>query len=80
LVFHAGLPLSRYVSEGTQPFFSQEMEQPGMHTDWIVYRPLRGTDMVGPLFKGGGAPRSFERVFSNEHFEIYARRVTARQT
>ncbi|HEU5314624.1 MAG TPA: hypothetical protein VFX49_00820 [Chloroflexota bacterium] len=72
LMFSAGLPMSRYVSEGIKPYFSQEMDSPGLHTDWIVVRPLRAFDAIRPLIRSG-APRGFVPAFQNEHYTIYER-------
>jgi hypothetical protein len=72
LMFRSGLPLSRFISEGNKPYFSEELQSPGRHTRWIVYQPEEALDSVRQLVKPNG-PAGFRLVFESGGFQVFER-------
>jgi len=73
LMFRSGLPLSRFISEGNKPYFSEELQSPGRHTRWIVYQPEGAVDdAVRPLVEPDG-PAGFQLAFEGGGFQVFER-------
>ena len=72
LMFQSGLPLSRFISEGNKPYFSEELQSPGRHTRWIVYQPGEALDALRPLVEPAG-PEGFQIVFEGGGFQVFER-------
>lgn len=72
LMFRSGLPLSRFISEGNKPYFSEELQSPGRYTRWIVYQPAEAMDAVRPVVEPAG-PAGFRLVFEGGGFQVFER-------
>jgi hypothetical protein len=72
LMLESGFPLSRFIYVGNHPLFEEEQSSPGLHSEWIVYRPEMAHDEVQvPMV--GGHPPGFRLVFEDSNLEIFRR-------
>jgi len=72
LMLESGFPLSRFIYVGNYPFFEEERRSPGLHSEWIVYRPEMAHDELR-LPMVGGHPPGFRLVFEGGNLEIFRR-------
>jgi hypothetical protein len=72
LMLESGFPLSRFIYVGNHPLFEEEQSSPGLHSEWIVYRPETAHDEVQvPMVDGH--PPGFRLVFEEGNVEIFHR-------
>ncbi len=72
LVLFSKFNLSRFIYEGNYPYFHEEIQSPGRHTEWIIYQPNVYGDQVRPLVAGGHPP-GFQLVFEDKELQIFHR-------
>jgi hypothetical protein len=72
LMLESGFPLSRFIYVGNHPLFEEEQTSPGLHSEWIVYRPEMAHGEVSvPMVEGH--PPGFRLVFQEGNLEIFHR-------
>jgi hypothetical protein len=70
-IYRSGINLSNYITEGTGRYWSQSLNNPSAHAEWVVIFGNR-TDRVGSRM--GDDPdklRSYRKVYADDTYEIW---------
>ncbi len=69
LIFQTGLPMKRFIHEGTGEYWKESLEDPTSHATWIAMH--HGDLVYNKLFDNPAFQNSYEKVYDGEFTDIF---------